>query len=133
MKKAFAPLLLAVAAFATISLVSGADYLGLALPGGLPLGNALTAIGLCAFAGAAFALSRRGTALRIASLTALTAAVAWLPVSMWLAGNAALNFPAARGDIWLAFSLAVVACVFATLAWAGVATLLALRMRRRAG
>lgn len=124
-------LLLAVAAFAVLSLVMGAAYLEVSLPGGLPIGNALSAIGLCAMAGAAVVLSTRGTALRLVSVASSIGAAAWLPVSIALAGNLTLNFHAGRGDAWLIFSLAVTVAVLGALIWAVVASLLA--RRRDAG
>lgn len=89
------------------------------------------AVGLCAAAGAAVVLSARGTALRAVSLAWLIAAAAWLPISISLAGNLALNFGGGRGFAWIVFTLAVVAGVLGSLAWALVSALLA--MRRRAG
>jgi hypothetical protein len=131
MPKTIVVVLLFVASFAVVSLVSGASYLEALLPGGLPLGNALTALGLCAVAGSALGLSARGTALRAVSLASLIAAAAWLPASIALAGNLALNFSSGHGVAWVAFSLVVVAAVLGALLWALVAALLA--MRRRAG
>lgn len=118
-------LLLAVAAFAVASLVSGASYLETMLPGGLPIGNALSAIALCAIAGAAVALSARATALRLVSVASLIGAAAWLPVSIALAGNLTLNFSGGHGDVWLAFSFAVAVAVLVALSWALIASLLA--------
>ncbi|HEY5804710.1 MAG TPA: hypothetical protein VIT90_13545 [Lysobacter sp.] len=122
--------LLTFAAFAIWSLATGADYLGQVLPGGLPLGNALAATFLCALAAAAVGMSVRGTVLRRVSLAALMAAAAWLPVSILLAGNLALNFAGGRGDAWLMLSLAVAMAVLATLAWASIATIVAACRRR---
>jgi hypothetical protein len=130
-KPILAVLLLATAAFAAGSLALGAPYLELELPGGLPLGNALTALGLCAMAGAAVCLSTRGTALRAAARGVFVAAVAWLPVSVALAGNLALNFSGGRGLTWLVLSLGVIAAAGAVLAWALVGVLLSGRWRRR--
>jgi len=130
-KPILAVLLLATAAFAAGSLALGARYLELELPGGLPLGNALTALGLCAMAGAAICLSARGTALRAAARVVFVAAVAWLPVSVALAGNLALNFSGGRGLTWLVLSLGVIAAAGALLAWALVGVLLSGRWRRR--
>jgi hypothetical protein len=126
-----AALLLAVAAICIVLLASGASYLELPLPGGLPIGNALSAIGPCAAAGTAVVLSPRGTARRFVSIASLLGAAAWLPVSIALAGNLALNFPSGRGDVWLAFSAVVAALVLLALGWALVAALLA--RRRHAG
>ena len=112
-------LLLVIAAFAVLSLVSGASYLETMLPGGLPLGNALTAIGLCAAAGSAVGLSARGTALRLVSVASLIGAAAWLPASIALAGNLTLNFfHGGRGDVWLVFSADIAAGVLCALGWA---------------
>lgn len=126
-----AALLLAVAAFSVVSLISGASYLETHLPGGLPIGNALSAIGLCALAGSAVLLSPRRTTLRTVSVAALLGAAAWLPVSIALAGNLALNFHGGRGDAWMVFSAVIPALVFSAFGWALVAALLA--RRRRAG
>ena len=125
--------LLAIALFSMLSLVCGASYLEILLPGGLPIGNALAALGLSAVAGTAVALSVRGTALRIMSLASLLAAAAWLPVSVALAGNPALNFGEGRGLIWLVLSLAVAAGAFCAPLWALVARALPKRRHRRAG
>ena len=131
MPKPFVITLLAIAAFAAISLARGASYLDAMLPGGLPLGNVLTALGLCAAAGAAVGLSAPGTVLRLASLVSLLGAVAWLPVSVVLAGNLQLNFSGERGLAWMVFSLVVVLDVLGTLAWALVVSLIAARKTRR--
>lgn len=125
MPKIIVAALLATTAFAAMALASGTPYLEMSLPGGLPFGNILAAIGLCAAAGSAVGLSSRGTALRTASLTALAAAAAWLPVSIALAGNLTLNFADGRGIVWLAFSLAVAAGVATAVVWAVVTVLLA--------
>ena len=127
--KKIAALLLIIAAFAVVSLVSGASYLETRLPGGLPFGNALTAIGLCAMAGAAVGLSPRRTARRLVSVVSLIGAAAWLPVSIAMAGNLMLNFHGGRGNAWLAFSAAVTATVLCSLGWALVAVVIA-RYRR---
>ena len=131
-RKIFGVALLAIASFAMLSLVSGAPYLETRLPGGLPTGNALAALGLSAAAGAAVALSARGTALRTMSLASLFAAAAWLPLSVALAGNLALNFGGGRGRIWLVLSLVVAAGAFGVLLWAVVAGALANRRPRGA-
>jgi hypothetical protein len=125
MRKIIVVALLAIAVFSILSLVLGAAYLETLLPGGLPIGNALTALGLCAVAGTAVALSVRGTALRNMSLASLLGAAAWLPVSVALAGNLALNFGGGHGLIWLVLSLVVAAGAFCALLWALVTLALA--------
>jgi hypothetical protein len=114
-------LLLAVAAIALLSLVFGASYLETMLPGGLPVGNALTAIGLCAAAGAAIGLSAPRTAVWRLSVASLIGAAAWLPVSVALAGNLNLNFRGGHGDAWLALSIAIAVMVLSALIWALIA------------
>jgi len=131
MPKIIVALLLFIAAFALVSLFSGAPYLETMLPAGLPLGNALTAIGLCAAAGSAVGLSTRRTALRFVSVASLIGAVSWLPASIALAGNLTLNFHGAYGGAWLALSVAVLAAVVCALGWALGASLLS--KYRRAG
>lgn len=109
--------LLAFVAFVLSSLLRGAPYLEAPLFAGLPLGNLLVALALCAMAGASLALSQRGTARRTAALLALAGAVAWLPVSAALAGNLQLNFGNGRGAAWHALSVAVFAGACSTLLW----------------
>lgn len=109
--------LLALAAFALGSLVVGAPYLETTLPGGLPLGNALAALGLCAIAACGVAIARGGVVRNLA-LVALLAAVTWLPVSVAMAGNLPLVFSGARGDAWIAWSAGVAIAAVASLALA---------------
>lgn len=130
-KNLIATALVTFAAFVVLSLVRGASYLDAPLIGGLPFGNLLVALGLCALAGASVALSAPGTTLRAASLTSLVGAVLWLPASVVLAGNLQLNFGGGRGPAWLAMSVAVIAYACSTLLWALLA--LALAKMRGAG
>ncbi|WP_277763562.1 hypothetical protein [Stenotrophomonas sp. HITSZ_GD] len=115
--------LLAWAPLALALLVSGSEWLGRDLPGGLPLGNVLSASILCAPALAGWLASRPRTRQRLWAAMTLVAALAWLPVSIWLAGNAALNFHGQRGAVWLGFSAVVVIALGVSLAWALVAAL----------
>lgn len=130
MDRTIIAMLLAVATLAVLSLASGADYLGAALPGGLPLGNALAALGLCATAGAAVRLSATGSALRVATWASLVSALIWLPASITLAGNLTLTFSGWRGAAWLTFSLVVVAAVLCALGSAFVSSLIAIDRSR---
>ncbi len=129
MKAMIVAMLLAVAAFAVLCLVSGSAWLEVMLPGGLPLGNVLSALGPCAIAGAGLALSAPRTVLRAVSVAVLVAAVAWLPVSVALAGNLALNFDGWRGTVWFVYSAVVVVAALCVLGWALVASLFARRKR----
>jgi hypothetical protein len=111
-------ILLVVALLSALSLILGASYLDAKLAGGLPVGNVLTAIGLCAASAAAIGLSTRGSALRSVAVVAFVLAASWLPLSIALAGNLELNFSGSRGDIWLLFCLGTLALVLIALLWA---------------
>jgi hypothetical protein len=132
MKDLTALALLAIAVVSVASLVSGAGYLEVVLPGGLPAGNAVAALGLVSAAGVPVLLSAPRSALRAAALITLGAAAAWLPASIALAGNLALNFTGWRGSTWLGFSLVIHLTVLCTLAWALVGRLLIMRRRASA-
>jgi hypothetical protein len=113
------------------ALLAGGTLLEAALPGGLPLGNLVTACTLCAPAGAAVGLSPPKTLVRYFSLASLVAACAWLPISIALAGNLSLNFEGARGEMWFLFTFVAFVAVYCSLAWALVVRLL-IRFRRGA-
>ncbi|HET6395351.1 MAG TPA: hypothetical protein VFF91_00750 [Pseudoxanthomonas sp.] len=117
MRKSLALFPLAVGGAALGSLLAGAAYCEWALPGGLPLGNVLAALALCAPAAAAVVLSPAGSWRRRASRAVLWAAALWLPLSVALAGNLALNFAGARGTAWLWLSLCTFVAALAALAW----------------
>lgn len=120
MPRLAALILASLAALALGLLVSGSGLPDHLLPGGLPLGNLLAAMALCSIAGAAFLLSPRGSGRGRFAAMALLASLLWLPVSVLLAGNLALNFSGARGTAWLVGSVAVVVATLAALAWAMV-------------
>lgn len=132
MKVLTALTLLTITVVSVASLVSGAGYLEIVLRGGLPAGNAIAALGLVSAAGVPVLLSTPGSALRATALGSLDTAAAWLPVSIALAGNLALNFTGWRGSMWLGFSLVIDLFVLCTLAWALVDRLLAMRRRASA-
>ena len=123
---AVAALLLA-AVFSAGSLLAGADYVSVMLPFGLPFGNVLAAGFFCCLAGAASLMAPRGSMARRLALAALAAAVAWLPVSIALAGNASLNFSGKPGSVWLWFSAGLFVFVLGALLFAAIAALLARR------
>lgn len=106
--------------FAIWSLVSGAAYLEWGLPGGLPLGNALAAVGLAGLAGIAVEFSRQRSVLRKLSWISLGLAVAWLPVSIALAGNLELTFSGGWGTLWIGLTFGIAAVVLGCAAGAVV-------------
>jgi hypothetical protein len=133
MAKATVSGLLAFALIAALSLIFGAGYLDANLFGHLPVGNLLTALGLCAASAAAVGLSARRTLLRRVSVAAFLAAAAWLPLSIALAGNLELNFSGSRGDIWMLTSLATLVLVAIAVLWAIASAGMAALHGRRGG
>jgi hypothetical protein len=118
MRKLTALVLLALAAICMVLLLSGTSYAERVLPGGLPLGNALASVGLSSFAGTAFYVSPVQSVRRRISGTVLVGAVLWLPISIALAGNLALNFSGSRGTVWMIFSYATLIAVLGSLTFA---------------
>jgi len=120
MNRIFVILLLAIALFAFASLIVSAPYLLWLLPGGLPFGNALTATGLCSAALFAYLLSNPNTALRWIAIIAVVLSFLWLPISIGLAGNLALNFNGTSGLAWGWYTLATLVFVLTSMLWAMV-------------
>ena len=112
------------------ALFVGADVIHRILPGGLPVGNLLAAAVYCGLAGTAVVLAPRRSVSRPAALGALAGAIAWLPLSIALAGNPSLNFSGERGALWLWLSAGLLIVVMAALVLAAFASYLA---RRSAG
>lgn len=97
------------------ALASGATFVSATLPGGLPAGNAIAWIGLLGLPAASLLLAARGSLIRKLAWVAFAGAIAWLPASILLAGNLALNFSDATGGIWLSGSLGLFVFAVATL------------------
>lgn len=113
--------MIAAALAAAWGLLSGQGWLDAVLPGGLPAGNAVAALALWLLAGAGLLASRARSRGRAWAWCAFAAALAWLPLSIAMAGNLALNFRGERGEAWLLLSLGVFAMSGVSLAWAMVA------------
>lgn len=133
MKRVTAVVLLAIAVASIASLLSGAAWLGTVLPGGLPAGNAVAALGLVSVAGIPALLAVPGSSFRLTSRVVLGVAAGWLPASIALAGNLALNFTGWRGSAWLASSLVIHLAALCTLAWWPIDRLFAMRRRAKVG
>ena len=108
---------MAAAALACLALlVSGADALEARLPGGLPLGNAVSAAALVLAAWAALRLEAKGSRLRGIALCALVLSALWLPASILLAGNLELNFAGRAGRAWTVLTAIATLAAFGSLA-----------------
>ncbi|MBS7456250.1 acyltransferase family protein [Coralloluteibacterium stylophorae] len=127
---AVAALPLLAATGAAACLAAAPDALAIRLLGDLPLGSFVAPLVPCGLAGAAVVLATPRAAPRRLSVASLTLAAAWLPVSVALAGNLALQFRGWRGAAWLGFSLAVMLGALAALGWTLTAAARA-RHRRR--
>jgi len=111
-----AALVMAALAFvALVLLVAGWRGLEARLPGGLPIGNALSAFSMILAAGAGVLLSLRGSWTRLYSIVALALAILWLPLSIALAGNADLNFRESTGPLWFGFTAITLVASFGAL------------------
>jgi hypothetical protein len=110
--------LLAGTALVVFALANAWEGLLWSLPGGLPLGNALVALALCALPAAALLLSPPGTIGRRLSLVSLVVSMAWLPVSVLMAGNPNLNFSGGSGFAWTVFTAVTALMAILSLAWA---------------
>lgn len=83
---------------------------------GLPLGTLVAGVMVAALGALPLAIAPRTGVVRQACVGVLALAVAWLPASLWLAGNWRLNFspgPDAAAATWLGLLLVVaLACSF---------------------
>ena len=118
MRTAINLLLIAIAVASFGALFFGPEYFVRYWIGGLPLLNAITAVGLCTASAAAIRLSPRGSIHQALSVAALVASILWLPLSIGLAGNLRLNFSGARGDTWIWMNLFTFPIVLITFVWA---------------
>ena len=122
MTSATARIFIAIALFTFGSLLGGAAYLEWLLPGGLPFGNALTAVGLSSAAVAALGVSKPNSVLRWFSVVSILLSTTWLPLSIRLAGNLTLNFDEVYGPIWINLSLVTFVFALISMLWAIVKT-----------
>lgn len=125
-------LLLLALALCVLPLALGADAILLfGLPGGLPLGTLLAALAFVLGAAVPLAASRPRLLLRWVSVFALAAAVLWLPLGVYLAGNAALSFvnDAADSALYWRLTAGLGGLILAAMLWASVAALLSRRSR----
>lgn len=111
--------------FGWISLLAGRyEILEGNLPGGLPVGNLLSAITFAVWPAAAVLIARPGSLARRFAQGALALALAWLPVSLLLAGNLGLNFEGTRGTLWMGLTVLTLAAGAAALACSAIHRLL---------
>lgn len=125
---AFSWLLLSSLCF--MAMASGGAFIESELPGELPVGNAIVAVGLSALALASVMLSAKGDWQRRVCSGVFFLSLLWLPVSLLLARNLLLNFGGRNGDIWIVFTLAVLALAFGCWLWALTVWMYRLKTRK---
>ena len=118
MRVAINLLLIATAITSFGALFFAPEYLVRYRISGLPILNAITAIGLCTASAAAIRLSSRGSVHEALSVAAFIGSILWLPLSIGLAGNLNLNFSGTRGDTWIWMNLFTFPIVLITFVWA---------------
>jgi hypothetical protein len=121
---------LAIAGFAGWLLFSGSALLDVELPFAFPAGNIAAAVMLVALAAIPVLSSAPGSRLRAVAKATLVAAIAWLPVSMAIAGGMQLHYSGWQSWLWMTYTLALLLAVPVVFGWAIVAALL--QWRRRA-
>lgn len=120
---------LAIAGVAGWLLFSGSELLDVELPFDFPAGNIAAAVMLVAMAAIPVLSSMPGSRLRAVAKATLVAAIAWLPVSMAIAGGMQLHYSGWQSWLWMAYTLALLLAVPVVLGWAIVAALLQRRRR----
>ncbi|MGB0513294.1 MAG: hypothetical protein ACPGJE_00480 [Wenzhouxiangellaceae bacterium] len=117
--------LILVTAACVVPLIFGVEEILLfELAGGLPLGTLLAAVALMAASLIPIVLSRPGSVTRGIAVLASAASVLWLPIGIWLSGNAALNFSndAVDSSIFWRYTIGMVALILTLLIWTPVAS-----------
>ncbi len=110
MNRAALAVVVAVLALAMLApLLLGLAVVDHDLPGGLPLGNLMAAGFLAAWPAIAVVISRPRSVARTIAVAALLLALAWLPVSILMAGNLRLSFADDTGERWGWLTLATLA------------------------
>ena len=95
--------------FAAGSLALGAEWLAdIPLPAvPIPAGNLVAAVLYMSLAALTVSVTPSGIVARAIAWLLLAAAVLWLPVSIWLAGNVNLNFTTSdwRSELWMYYTV----------------------------
>ncbi len=123
------PVCLAIAGVAGWLLFSGSELLDVELPFDFPAGNIAAAVMLVGLAAIPVLSSMPGSRLRAVAKATLVAAIAWLPVSMAIAGGMQLSYSGWQSWAWMIYTLALLLAAPVVLGWAIVAALLQRRRR----
>ena len=129
MKSAAVLICVAVAIAAGWLLLTGSELLDVALPFDLPAGNIAAAVVRGAIAAIPVLWSTPGSRLRSVAKATLVASIAWLPVSMAIAGGMELRYSGWHAWLWMTYTCVVLLAVPILLGWSIVAALLQRRGR----
>lgn len=118
-----APALLVLLVLCLIPLVLGMEsILLMGLPGGLPLGTLLAAVAIISASLIPVMQSKSGSIRQRIALLLLVASILWLPIGIYLSGNAALNFVQDAADARLFWQYTAILCagILLILVWTGI-------------
>jgi hypothetical protein len=92
------------------------------LPGGLPLGTLMAAVAMISASLIPVVKPNSASFLRRAGWILVSASVLWLPLGIYLSGNAALNFvqDAADAQLFWRFTTGLGVCILIVLVWTGI-------------
>ena len=117
------PALLLLVIACLIPLIFGMETILLVdLPGGLPLGTLMAAIAIISASSIPVIKSKPGSLLHRVALVVLLASILWLPLGIYLSGNAALSFvqDAADSHFFWRFTGGLSLSILVILIWTGV-------------
>ena len=106
-----------------IPLILGMEaILILSLPGGLPLGTLMAAVAIISASLIPVVKSNSGSFLRRAAWVLFSGSLLWLPLGIYLSGNAALNFvqDAADSQLFWRFTVGLSVCILIALVCTGI-------------
>lgn len=114
---------LLVFAACSVAVAAGLDVLTLEVAQDLALGTLVASEGLFALGWVPLLLSQPGTLLRVLAILGLCGALAWLPLSILLAGNLRLEFQGTSGQTWMALTFGLLAWLILTSLWGAIAAM----------
>jgi len=106
-----------------VTLVLGVEaILLLSLPGGLPMGTLMAAVAIISASLIPVVKPNSASFLRRAGWILVSASVLWLPLGIYLSGNAALNFvqDAADSQLFWRFTVGLSVCILIALVCTGI-------------
>lgn len=122
------PVLLLLAIGCVIPLIFGLEgILLVSLPGGLPLGTLMAAVAMISASLIPVVKPNSASFLRRTGWVLFSASLLWLPLGIYLSGNAALNFvlDASDAQLFWRFTALLSVTILIVLVWSGIQYLIA--------